>query len=479
MTVPPTPLVTDFYQLTMMQGYLVSGISEYEACFDLFFRSNPFNGGYTIAAGLEEALRFLEGLSFSSQDISYLESLETFSGEFLDYLRTFKFTGTVHAVAEGTVVFPQEPILRVLAPVNQCQLVESALLNTINFQSLIATKAARVCQEAGVDNVLEFGLRRAQGVDGALTASRAAYIGGCMATSNVQAGKIYGIPVKGTHAHSWVTAFNKELEAFRKFVEIYPENSILLVDTFDTLRSGVPNAIKVGLEMKKRGQKLLGIRLDSGDLAFLSIEVRRMLDEAGLVDTKIVCSSELDENIIHDLKIQGAKIDIYGVGTKLVSADGEPALSGVFKMSAIRKPGGQWRMKLKKSEGLKKATLPGIKQVWRLYDVEGDMMADLVDFENKPPDFSSGLWGFHPRLETEKMFYDGISKAEKILMPVFANGQIAADLPALPRIRERVQNQLSALHPTMRRLLNPHIYKVSLGAELNKVTRKLREEAQL
>lgn len=475
MTIPPTPLVTDYYQLTMMQGYLASGLNEQEACFDLFFRNNPFSGGYTIAAGMEDAVRYLEGVQFSGDDLAYIESLDAFSGGFLDYLEKFRFTGSVSAVAEGTVVFPMEPVMRVTAPVDQCQLVESALLNTVNFQSLIATKAARVCQEAGMDNVLEFGLRRAQGLDGALTAARAAYIGGCAATSNVQAGKVYGIPVKGTHAHSWVTAFDNELDAFRKFVDIYPDNSILLVDTFDTLNSGVPNAIKVGLEMRKRGQNLLGIRLDSGDLAFLSIEARRMLDEAGLESTKIVCSSELDENIIHDLKIQGAKIDVYGVGTKLVSADGESSLSGVFKMAALKKPGEPWRMKLKKSEGMKKATLPGVKQVWRLYYEDGGMMGDIIEMEDSPPDFSRGVWGSHPMMEAERKFYGGIATARKLLEPMLENGRIAADLPPLTTIRERVRGQLSSLHPTMRRLLNPHVYKVSLGPELNEVTRKLRE----
>lgn len=475
MTVPPTPLITDYYQLTMMQGYLASGLNDHEACFDLFFRNNPFNGGYTIAAGMEDAARFLEGLKFSGDDLAYIESLGSFSKRFISYIENLRFTGSVSAVAEGTVVFPLEPIMRVTAPVDQCQLVESALLNTVNFQSLIATKAARVCQEAGVDNVLEFGLRRAQGLDGALTASRAAYIGGCAATSNMQAGRVHGIPVKGTHAHSWVTAFDNELDAFRKFAGIYPENSILLVDTFDTLKSGIPNAITVGLEMKQRGQNLLGIRLDSGDLAFLSIEARRMLDDAGLERTKIVCSSELDENIIHDLKIQGAKIDIYGVGTKLVSADGEPSLSGVFKMAALRKPGEAWRMKLKKSEGMKKATLPGVKQVWRLFDDAGGMMADIIELEDRQPELSKGVWGSHPMMEAEKKYYDGIAREEKLLESMIENGRITAGFPSLSAIRERVRRQLSALHPTTRRLLNPHVYKVSLGPELSGATQKLRQ----
>lgn len=474
MSVPASALVTDLYQLTMMQGYLKAGLSEEEACFDLFFRKNPFGGGYTIFAGISEALAFLSGMKFSDDDISYLRSLKIFTPDFLDYLRRFKFTGDVFAADEGTAMFPMEPVLRVAAPLYQAQLVETALLNVINFQSLIATKSARICQSAGEDNVIEFGLRRAQGMDGGLTASRAAYIGGCVATSNVQAGAVYGIPVRGTHAHSWVSAFENELTAFRKFVEIYPSNPILLVDTYDTLASGVPNAIKVALEMKERGQSLYGVRLDSGDLAFLSAETRKALDGAGLNGVKIVGSNELDENIIHDLKTQGAKIDLFGVGTKLVTADGEPAMSGVYKMAAIRSSGGPWRMKMKISDGLGKATIPGIKQVWRLHDSKGEMMADLVELAESPPDFLKGVWGFHPTIEYHRKFYDGIGEASPLLSPVLRGGAVTADQISLPLIRERVKRELSALHPTTRRLLNPHIYKVSVGPKLKDATASLR-----
>lgn len=474
MSVPASALVTDLYQLTMMQGYLKAGLGEEEACFDLFFRKNPFGGGYTIFAGLAEALTFLSGMKFSDDDISYLRSLKIFTPDFLDYLRRFKFTGDVFAADEGAAVFPMEPVLRVTAPLYQAQLVETALLNVINFQSLIATKSARICQSAGEDNVIEFGLRRAQGMDGGLTASRAAYIGGCSATSNVQAGAVYGIPVRGTHAHSWVSAFENELTAFRKFVEIYPSNPILLVDTYDTLKSGVPNAIKVGLEMKERGQNLYGVRLDSGDLAFLSIETRKALDGAGLAGVKIVGSNELDENIIHDLKTQGARIDMYGVGTKLVTADGEPAMSGVYKMSAIRSPGGPWRMRMKISDVPGKATIPGVKQVWRLRDAKGEMMGDLVELADSPPDFSKGVWGFHPTTEYHRKFYDGISTARSLLSPVLRNGAVTTDQEPLTFIRERVKRELASLHPTTRRLLNPHIYKVSVGPKLKDATARLR-----
>jgi nicotinate phosphoribosyltransferase len=475
-SVPGTPLFTDFYQLTMMQGYLRAGLHERESCFDLFFRYHPFNGGYTIAAGLEDALKFLESIRFSDDDIAYLKENGLFDNDFLEYLKALRFTGDVHAVQEGTPVFPMAPLLRVQGPLGQCQLVESGLLNIINFQSLIATKSARVCLEAGKDNVLEFGMRRAQGEDGAVTAARSAYIGGCMATSNVAAGKLYGIPVRGTHAHSWVMAFESELESFRKYVECYPDSSILLVDTYDTLKTGVPNAVKVGLEMKERGRKLMGIRLDSGDLAYLSQEARRMLDEAGLKETSIVCSGDLDEYIIHDLKAQSAKIDVYGVGTRLVTAHGDPALPGVYKMSAWR-DSGRWEMKLKISDSLKKSTLPGVKQVWRMRNGSGDMIADIVELEESPPDFSKPVWGHHPFMDYRKKVYDNVARAHPLLEPVFSGGRITAGNRTLDEIREKLRGELEHLHPTFKRLMNPHIYKVSLGPALMEQTRRLRNQS--
>ena len=476
MSVPHTTLFTDYYQLTMMQGYYRAGIDKRQSCFDLFFRYNPFGGGYTIAAGLEEALKYLESIKFSDDDIEFLKENGLFENDFLVYLKNLRFTGDVLAVAEGTPVFPMEPILTVRGELAQCQLVETALLNIINFQSLIATKSTRICLEAGKDNVLEFGMRRAQGEDGAITASRAAYIGGCMATSNVAAGMVYGIPLRGTHAHSWVMAFDSELDAFRKYAGQYPQNSILLVDTYDTLKSGVPNAITVAHEMKERGEKLFGIRLDSGDLAYLSQEARKMLDDAGLHDTKIVCSGDLDEFIIHDLNAQSAKIDIYGVGTKLVTACGDPALPGVYKMAAWR-DSGRWEMKLKISDSLIKSTLPGLKQLWRMRNGNGDMTADLVELEDAAPDFSRPLSGHHPFMDYQKKVYDNVAKAEPLLEPVFSSGRITATKVSLADIRKKVSEELKRLHPTFKRLMNPHIYKVSLGPALMEVTRKLRNRA--
>ncbi|MBI5816716.1 MAG: nicotinate phosphoribosyltransferase [Nitrospinae bacterium] len=478
MSVPPSAIVTDLYQLTMAQGYLKSGMERMEACFDLFFRANPFGGGYTIFAGLDDALSFLESMRFPAEDIAYLKSLDLFDGEFLGALAGFRFEGDVFAPPEGSVVFPNEPVMRIVAPLHQCQIAETALLNIINFQSLIATKASRVCLAAGRDNVMEFGLRRAQGVDGGLTASRAAYIGGCCATSNVQAGKIYGIPVRGTHAHSWVTAFDNELAAFRKFAEIFPDNCVLLVDTYDTLKSGVPNAITVGLEMKSRGERLGGIRLDSGDLAFLSAESRKMLDAAGLEDVKIVASNELDEYIIHDMNAQGARIDIYGVGTRLVTGHGEPAMPGVYKLAAIRPDGGEWTMRLKLSETASKSTIPGLKQVWRMKNGGGTLMGDLLEIEGETPDFSRGVWGFHPAIDYQRKFYERVKSAQPLLAPVMRGGKITGERPSLSQIRARVQSELSTVHPTTQRLLNPHIYKVSLGPALAKATRELRGAAK-
>ncbi len=467
-------LFTDFYQLTMAQGYFSQKMGERRAAFDLFFRKQPFEGGFSVLAGLDDALDFLENVRFSGDDIAYLKKRKVFTDEFLDHLREFRFTGNVHAAPEGMPVFPMAPLLRVSGSLEQCQLMESPLLNIVNFQSLIATKSARVSLEAGYDNVLEFGMRRAQGFNGALAASRAAYIGGCTGTSCMLAGKMYGIPVSGTHAHSWVMAFPDELSAFRAFATQYPDNCILLVDTVDTLKSGIPNAVTVGRELAANGHRLRGVRLDSGDLAYLSIETRKMLDAAGLDYVKIVASGELDERIIHDLKAQGAKIDIYGVGTKLVTAEGSSSFSGIYKLAAVEADSGAMTMKIKLSDNIGKSTLPGIKQVWRLFGGGGEMMADLIDFEGERHDFANGVWGYHPFVEYERKFYDGIVSAVPLLTPVMKDGARLAPPRPLTEIRAACRAGLETLHPTMRRLLNPHIYKVSLGQALFDETRRLR-----
>jgi nicotinate phosphoribosyltransferase len=477
MRAPLSSLFTDLYELTMMQGYWLSGVRERQAVFDLHIRSNPFDGGYTIAAGLEDAIRFLTEMTFTEEDLDYLRGTSIFRPDFIEELRRFRFTGDVDAIPEGTPVFPFLPLLRVRAPLDQAQLVESGLLNLINYQTLIATKAARVCGEAGEDNVVEFGMRRAHGPEGALMASRAAYIGGCVATSNVEAGRTFGIPVQGTQAHSWITAFPDELTAFRKFAEIYPSDGILLVDTYDTLSSGVPNAVIVGVEMRKRGEELRGIRLDSGDLAYLSGEARKLLDAAGLQETRIFASNDIDEWIVHDLRAQGAAIDAWGVGTSIVSARGDPALSGVYKMAAIQDEAGRWIPKRKFSDAVEKSTLPDVKQVYRLFEEDGTMMADLIEKEATPPDATQPIWGYHPYLVGVRKRYEEIARVEPLLQPVLRQGRRVAELPSLAEIRARSHALLEHLHPTSRRLLNPHVYKVSVGPELFELAEQLREDA--
>ena len=375
-------LLTDLYQLTMACGYWKAAVTEREAVFHLTFRRHPFKGRYTVACGLGTALELLQDFRFDSTDIEYLASLvgsrgkPLFEPEFLSYLGQLRLTCEIDAIPEGTLVFPHEPLVRVRGPLLQCQLLETLLLNVINFQTLIATKASRVVAAAAGDPVFEFGLRRAHGPDGGLSASRAAYIGGCSATSNVLAGKRYGIPVRGTHAHSWVMAFDSEEQAYAEWSRSMPDNCVFLVDTYDSIQ-GVRNAIRQGLELRKRGHDMIGIRLDSGDLAALSIEARRMLDAAGLNDAKIVASNDLDEYAITELKQQGARVDIWGVGTRLVTAYDEPALGGVYKLSAMRDEAGEWVDKRKLSEEAGKTSIPGILQVRRTL-VDGVFIGDLI-----------------------------------------------------------------------------------------------------
>ncbi len=464
MSAPHSPLFTDLYELTMCRGYFAQGMHARPSCFDLFFRKQPFEGGFTVAAGLADALAFLSDLRFSATDLAYLRSLNLFADEYLAHLREFVFSGDVQAMPEGTIAFPGEPLLRVQGPLEQCQLVESALLNIVNFQTLIATKAARVCLQAGFDNVLEFGLRRAQGPDGAWMAARAAYIGGCVATSNVQAGADLEIPVRGTHAHSWVMAFDSELEAFRAFAAVFPTNSILLVDTYDTLASGVPNAIAVAREMRERGETLRGIRLDSGDLARLSREARRMLDEAGLPEVKIFASGDLDETVIEQLNMAGARIDVYGVGTRLVTGDQDPALTGVYKLAAIADEQGVWRNTRKKSDSLEKATLPGIKQVWRLHDQRG-MIADWIELEPFAPEPTQAVPGYLPS-ETAPRQFTGIVQAQPLLQTCMRAGKTLSPQPTLPDIRAHAIANLKQLPEPVRRLANPAPYPVTLGPRL-------------
>lgn len=467
-------LLTDLYQLTMAQGYWKLGKADEEAVFHLYFRKAPFAGGYTIAAGLGYVMDYLSSLRFTSDDVAYLATLTgndgkpLFQQDFLDALLNMSFACDVDAIPEGTAVFPNEPLVRVSGPILQCQIVESLLLNIINFQTLIATKAARLTQVAGDEPVLEFGLRRAQGIDGALAASRAAYIGGVAATSNVLAGKLFGIPVKGTHAHSWVMSFDTEMQAFEGYAQAMPNNCVFLVDTYDTLE-GVRNAIAVGQKLQETGHRMVGIRLDSGDLAYLSIEARKLLDEAGFEDAQIVASNDLDENIIENLKHQGAQINVWGVGTRLVTADSQPALGGVYKLGAIRsRKDDTWQMRIKLSEQAVKTSIPGMQQVRRFFSDQGwigDMIYDQSTLG--PPDSGHTTTIIDPGDATRMKQVPAGSAYEDLLVPIFRQGRCVYDRPALADIRQRTQQQLKALHPTIRRLLNPHEYPVGLEPRLH------------
>jgi nicotinate phosphoribosyltransferase len=478
-------LLTDLYQLTMAYGYWKEGMREKEAVFHLTFRQQPFGSGYTIACGLEDAVDYLQNFRFYPDDLQYLEGLKDSEGrplferEFLDYLAGLVIACDVDAVPEGTVVFPHEPLLRINGPLLQCQLVETTLLNIINFQTLIATKAARICLAAEGAPVLEFGLRRAHGPDGGLAASRAAYIGGCAATSNVLAGKVFGIPVKGTHAHSWVMTFNSEFEAFTAFAKAMPANSIFLVDTYDTLQ-GIRHAIEVAKELRRNGHHFLGIRLDSGDLTLLSITARQLLDNAGFPEAKVFASNDLDEHIISSLHQQGARIDVWGVGTKLVTAFDQPALGGVFKLGAVRDRGAKWEYKIKLSEQAVKVSNPGMLQV-RRFERDGKYFADMLYDEAEPRPQSRTIVDLADVTIRRKIPKD--ARAQDLLVPIFRAGQLVYERPAIHEVRKNAAAQLGKFYSGIKRLLNPHIYPVGLEHGLHELKAKLigelRQEAEL
>lgn len=470
-------LLSDLYQLTMMNGYLECGMADRQACFDLFFRRLPFDGGYVIAAGLETALQFIEGLRFSTSDIDYLRTLNLFQPELFDRLAAFRFSGEVSAIPEGTAVFPNEPILRVKGTLFETQFLETYLLNCINFQTLIATKAARIWEASGRSSVVEFGLRRAHGPNGALSATRAAFIGGCSATSNVLAGKQFGIPVSGTMAHSWIMSFPDELTAFRAYAEVYPDSSILLVDTFDTLKEGIPHAITVGLELKAKGKSLKGIRLDSGDLAYLSSEARRMLDEAGLTTVKIVASNDLDEWIVETLRHQGGRIDLWGIGTKLVTGSPDSALGGVYKLVALDDGSGHLRPRIKLSQNIEKTTNPGVKELYRIFDEQGMVMADVLSLADEPIPSQVPFSIHHPQVEYKFSRLERIPRVEPLLETVFKDGKRLQKPIDLKKIQERTKLQLDSFHPTHRRLTNPHTYRVGLSRRLWELKQGMIREA--
>lgn len=467
-------LLTDLYQLTMLAGYFDANKLKERSCFELYFRRCPFGGSYCLAAGLGPALDYLESIRFHDDELEYLASLELFSEEFLDYLKSFRFQGNVWAIAEGELAFPNTPLLRVEGELGHCQLVESALLNIINFQTLVATKASRVKTAAGTGSVLEFGLRRAQGVDGAMAASRAAYIGGCDATSNALAGKTYDIPVRGTHAHSWVMSFPTELEAFRAYANTYPGACTLLVDTYDTLTSGLPNAVVVGKELAEKGLTLSGIRLDSGDLAHLSKESRRLLDEAGLLSTKIVVSNDLDEYEITRLKSLGSPIDIWGVGTNLVTCKDEPALGGVYKLVAS---GPHLEPRIKRSSNPIKSTIPGLKQVYRFYQEDRTVVGDLLSLDSEPAPEPGRPHPFHHPLQPSEVQLISASEIEPLLKPVVRSGRRLNPGESLLTSRQRALMELASLPAPFRVLSDGPRYPVGLSSALSRLREQLLTQA--
>ena len=469
-----SPLLTDLYELTMLAGYLDEDISETPAVFDLFFRHNPFNGGYAVFAGLWPALDYLENLRFSQEELSYLHGLGIFKSHFIDFLREFRFRGRVTAPAEGTVVFGNEPLLTVEGRLAEAQFVETALLNIINFQTLVATKAARICHAAGDGTVIEFGLRRAQGPDGGLSVARAAAIGGVTSTSNVLAGMVHGLPVKGTHAHSWIMAFPDELTAFRKYAEVFPDSTILLVDTYDTLKSGIPNAVTVAKELSERGHRLAGIRLDSGDLAYLSKEARRIFDEAGFPDARIVASNELDEFVIDSIRDEGGRVDIYGVGTRLATCmgDGGGALGGVYKLVLS---GDRPRMKV--TSDISKATLPDRKRLLRAIAPDGSFIQDIIILDTEV--VSPGDTVFDPANPLHCKTIPANATIIDLRGIVMDNGRRSTDTrETLSAMAERRTDQLNRLPQGTLRFMNPHRYKVSISRRLNDLRVRLMEDIQ-
>lgn len=463
-------LLTDLYELTMMQGYFRNKDQNETVIFDAFFRNNPMDGGYSISAGLEQVIDLIKNLHFSEEDIDYLASLNLFDGDFLDYLKDFKFTGDIYAIPEGSIMFPREPMIKVIAPIMQAQLIETAILNIINHQSLIATKASRVCFAARGDGIMEFGLRRAQGPDAGIYGARAAVIGGCIGTSNVLAGQLFDIPVKGTHAHSWIMSFPDEYTAFKAYSEIYPNACLLLVDTYDTLKSGIPNAIRVFQEMRNSGMELknYGIRLDSGDLAYLSKKARKMLDAAGFPDAIISASNDLDEYLIDSLKVQGAAITSWGVGTHLITAKDCPSFGGVYKLAAVMGKDGKFIPKIKLSENTEKVTNPGNKTIYRIYEKDsGKIKADLICLVDEKFDENKDLMLFDPLEPWKKTKLKGGSYTMKeILVPVFLKGECVYKSPKVMEIREYCKQELETLWPETRRLVNPHKVYVDLSKKL-------------
>ena len=472
-------LLTDLYELTMMQGYYEKGQNE-NVIFDVFFRQNPCNNGYSVCAGLDQVIDYIKNLHFTYDDVDYLRGLGIFKEDFLHYLSGFHFSGDIYAIPEGTVVFPKEPLLKVVAPIMEAQLVETAILNIINHQSLIATKTSRIVFAANGDGIMEFGLRRAQGPDAGLYGARAAMIGGCIGTSNVLAGQMFDVPVMGTHAHSWIMSFPDEYTAFKTYAEMYPDNCTLLVDTYDTLKSGVPNAIRVFQEFKDAGKPLIkyGIRLDSGDLAYLSKEARKMLDEAGFPEATICASNDLDEFLLHDLKMQGAAIDSWGVGTNLITSKDCPSFGGVYKLAAIQNEKGEFVPKIKISENTEKITNPGNKTIYRIYEkASGKIKADLICFADEVIDPKQDLLLFDPMDTWKKTkLAGGTYTVREILLPIFKNGECLYKSPTLKEIAAYCREEKDTLWDETKRLFYPHRVYVDLSQKLYAVKKSLLDQ---
>lgn len=476
-------LLTDLYELTMMQGYFKNKDRNETVIFDAFYRSNPCGGGYAISAGLEQVIQYVKELHFDEEDINYLASLGIFEADFLDYLKNFKFSGDIYAIPEGTVMFPREPIVKVIAPIMEAQLMETAILNIVNHQSLIATKAARVCFAARGDGIMEFGLRRAQGPDAGTYGARAAMIGGCIGTSNVLAGQLFDVPVKGTHAHSWIMSFPDEYTAFKAYADMYPDACILLVDTYDTLKSGVPNAIRVFTEMREAGIPLTfyGIRLDSGDLAYLSKKARKMLDAAGFPDAVISASNDLDEFLIDSLKVQGAAITSWGVGTNLITSKDNPSFGGVYKLAAVQNTDGEFIPKIKLSENTEKITNPGNKVIYRIYekDEKGNnkIKADLIALADEQYDEKDDLLLFDPLEPWKKTkLKGGTYSIRPIMKQIFKNGDCCYTSPKVMDIRSYCQQELDTLWDETKRLVNPHQVYVDLSKKLYDIKIQLLDQ---
>lgn len=473
--------MTDLYELTMMQGYFKNKDRNETVIFDAFYRSNPMNSGYAICAGLEQVIEYINNLHFSEEDLDYLRSLGIFEEDFLDYLRDFRFSGDIYAIPEGSVMFPREPMIKVIAPIMEAQLVETAILNIVNHQSLIATKTSRVCFAARGDGIMEFGLRRAQGPDAGTYGARAAMIGGCVGTSNVLAGRLFDVPVMGTHAHSWIMSFPDEYTAFKTYANMYPSACTLLVDTYDTLKSGIPNAIRVFREMRASGIPLTryGIRLDSGDLAYLSKKARRMLDEAGFPDAVIAASNDLDENLIDSLKVQGCKITSWGVGTHLITSKDWPSFGGVYKLAAIADPQtGEFIPKIKLSENSEKITNPGNKTIYRIYEADtGKIKADLICLVDEEFNENEPLILFDPNEPWKKTRLEpGEYRMREMMIPVFKNGECIYHSPRVMNIREYCLAELDTLWDETRRLVNPHNVYVDLSQKLYDMKIRLLNE---